>query len=363
MTTLIALLVTFIGISVLVAAHEAGHWAMGEVFGFRVPIFQIGMGSPSISLGRCRDTDFRVSPWLIGGFCLIPEIFDRQTAKEIMTHFGEPDFTPRDFAVWKRALVALAGPAMSFLSPLVFMFLLFAISGVPEATHSSAQVQPAAAHFRAAGMSPTDVGSTVDGDFSKIHHKAVLMLPLMPVPKPPVTATMRSHVQPEEILAAGTTSGITFRRVGLAQAAVASWRFNVYMTKLICVGMADLFRNLNPFAGSSVTTLRSHDGSSSPGANDMHGIVGIFQMAANAWQSGWYMFIVFLSILSLNWAVFNLLPIPMLDGGFMLFLGWEALTGKRLNRETEFAIRNVFMWLLLGLMFFGLYNDFAHPIR
>jgi regulator of sigma E protease len=99
-----------------------------------------------------------------------------------------------------------------------------------------------------------------------------------------------------------------------------------------------------------------------PGA-EPHSIVAIFQVGADAWQAGMLQFITILFSLSINLAVFNLLPFPMLDGGYVVFYTIEAVRGKPLSTELQNKLKSTFLLLLLALFIFGLYNDFAHPIN
>jgi regulator of sigma E protease len=99
-----------------------------------------------------------------------------------------------------------------------------------------------------------------------------------------------------------------------------------------------------------------------PGA-EPHSIVAIFQIGSDAWTAGALQFITVLFSLSLNLAVFNLLPLPLLDGGYVVFMTIEKVRGKPLSIDTQNRLKGVFLWFLLGLFIFGLYNDFAHPIR
>jgi regulator of sigma E protease len=69
-----------------------------------------------------------------------------------------------------------------------------------------------------------------------------------------------------------------------------------------------------------------------------------------------------LALISMNLAIMNILPVPLLDGGHLLFLGIEKLRGKPLSKEVQGTLGLIFMFLLFGLMFLGLYNDIFKPI-
>ncbi len=93
---------------------------------------------------------------------------------------------------------------------------------------------------------------------------------------------------------------------------------------------------------------------------EVRGIVGIVQMGAGALDTGVFDFVWFLVVISLNLAVMNILPIPMLDGGHIVFFLWEGVTGKPVNAAIKARLSNIFVLLLLSLFLLGLFNDLRH---
>lgn len=93
------------------------------------------------------------------------------------------------------------------------------------------------------------------------------------------------------------------------------------------------------------------------GADDLAGPVGIYQITNTALQGGIVSLLAWVGLLSVNLGVVNLLPIPALDGGRLVFLGWEALTGKKANQKVENTLHYVMYLMLLGLFVFITYND------
>ncbi|OPZ89714.1 MAG: Regulator of sigma-W protease RasP [bacterium ADurb.Bin425] len=95
---------------------------------------------------------------------------------------------------------------------------------------------------------------------------------------------------------------------------------------------------------------------------EVRGIVGIVQMGAGALGSGVFDFVWFLVVISINLAVMNILPIPMLDGGHIVFFLIEGITGKPVNAKTKALLSNLFFVLLIGLFALGLFNDMKHIV-
>lgn len=99
------------------------------------------------------------------------------------------------------------------------------------------------------------------------------------------------------------------------------------------------------------------------GIGDLSGPVGIFSLVSNTASQGVIALLGFTGFLSINIGLLNLLPIPALDGGRLVFLGIEAVTKKQLNRRIENTINNVMFLLLMGLFVFVTYNDIIRLIK
>ena len=99
------------------------------------------------------------------------------------------------------------------------------------------------------------------------------------------------------------------------------------------------------------------------GLGDLSGPIGIFTLVSRTSSQGLLAIISFTAFLSINIGLLNLLPIPALDGGRLVFLGIEAVTRKPLSRKLENSINNAMFYLLLGLFVFVTYNDILRIIR
>ena len=99
------------------------------------------------------------------------------------------------------------------------------------------------------------------------------------------------------------------------------------------------------------------------GVQDLSSFVGIFSLVQTFVSSGFLSLLAFTAMLSVNIGVMNLLPIPALDGGRIMFLGYELVTRKKPSKKVENIINNVFFILLMILFVFVTYNDIVRLIR
>ncbi len=114
--------------------------------------------------------------------------------------------------------------------------------------------------------------------------------------------------------------------------------------------------------GVIVTTLQLLFTSREVGINDMGGFVAIISMTTNVAQFGIVSILNWVGLLSVNLGLINLLPIPALDGGRLMFLGYEAITKKKPNQKVETALITITMLLLFGLMIYITFNDIMRLI-
>ena len=99
------------------------------------------------------------------------------------------------------------------------------------------------------------------------------------------------------------------------------------------------------------------------GLGDLSGPVGIFTLVSSTASQGFIAILGFTGFLSINIGLLNLMPIPALDGGRLVFLGIEAVTRKPLNRKIENTINSVMFFILIGLFIFVTYNDILRLIK
>ena len=93
--------------------------------------------------------------------------------------------------------------------------------------------------------------------------------------------------------------------------------------------------------------------------SNLSGPITIAQVAASTAEAGWVAWLGFLALLSVSLGALNLLPIPVLDGGHLVFYGFEAVMGKPLPEKVQLAGYQMGVVLVLSIMVFALYNDFA----
>lgn len=329
---------------VMITVHEAGHFFAARLNRIPVREFAIGFG-PKLYAWRSRkhDTAFSLRAIPMGGFCAFyGEDDGSEEARKDPAYFG-------NFSAWRRLLVIMAGPVMNLLLALIVAIGFYALSGVPRQTgpavttvtqvnaNSPAQLgglKPYDQILSIDGAEVTDNASQLISEATREGAKALSIVVLRPGEgEIPLTVTPLFDREARRYMIGVTLQTYAptqWVRAGLGETSVAAWN--------MCVN-----------AGASIFGALRNLIFRGEGINEMTGFVGITQaivQTTRETQLQGYLFLM--CLISINLGLFNLLPIPGLDGSRMLFLILEAIRGKPFKREGY--VHAIGMLLLFALM-------------
>jgi regulator of sigma E protease len=175
-----------------------------------------------------------------------------------------------------------------------------------------------------------------------------------------------SEENPTEIVVNRDGDEETFTYVAYSEEVLQGLGYDVYFSRL-GIEASSKFSFFGSFANagqsflgaatSIFSTLRLLFASEQVGVRDLSGFVGIFSMVRQASALGILYLFQFIALLSVNLGILNLLPIPALDGGRIVFLGYEAITNKKPNQRFENLLHTIVFFLLLALMLYVTYHD------
>jgi len=311
-------------------------------------------------LGKFWNTEFRLAPILAGGYVSIPELQDESTAKELMK--DNPEIKPlKVFPVWQRICVAAAGVTFNVISAVIMLWALFAFIGEPSyKVHntyikevSSTQVTIA----RDAGLQANDQFVSVGGNAvvspddlahavqaNKGHTVEVVVKRGSGNVTVPVTPDASGKIG----VVLGVNGEQVFEPTSAVKAAGDATKMTGNMIVMTFKGFGMMLGIVDKPAGVSDKDMQ------------VRGIVGIVQMGADALNLGVFNFVWFLVAISINLAVMNILPLPILDGGHIVFFLCEKWRGRPVDAKFKGRLYSIFGALLVGLMVYGLFNDVLH---
>lgn len=344
----------------LVFIHEFGHYIVGRWCGVKAEAFSIGFGKELFAWVDKRGTRWRIAMLPLGGFVKFKGDMNAasQTDPEWL-HMSAQDRAESFPAkpVWQRAAIVFAGPAINFLAAILLLGSLSYIQGDPESPPIVGGVSNGSA-AQSAGLKPGDrivsiMGRDIDS-FTDI--SAIVTLR----PNELLPYVIERHGRRLDIsIAAGTR--IEKDRFGniyrLGQLGVASGPLVFRPVSLIeapVVGahkVAQLFSSSMDGLWQIVTGRRS--------VKELGGPLKIADVSGQAATMGWQSFLFLMAFISINLGFINLLPIPMLDGGHLLFYAIEGIKGRPVSPQVqEMAYRSGLM-MLLTVMVLVTFNDLS----
>lgn len=342
MTILLTILAAVVTFGVVILVHEGGHFVIAKLCGIRVNEFSLGMGPKLFSFGK-GETRYSLRLFPIGGFVS-------------MEGEDEESDDPRSFQkakVWKRILVVVAGAFMNLVLGFAVMIAVVNCDSVITSRTVSGFYDGAAT--QASGLEVGDTILSVNGrkcyiandilyEFARVDSDTAEMVVLRDgkrVTLPAVTfATAQTEDGTNQIIIDFTVLPIE-KNVGTVLQESARW--TVSFARLIFLSLVDL-----------VTGRVA--------VNNLSGPVGIVSTIATAVNYGWQPLLQFLALITINLGIFNLLPLPALDGGKFFLLVLEAIRRKPIPEKYEAIINTVGFVLLMLLMVFVTFNDIVRLI-
>jgi len=353
MTTILA---TIIILSVLVFIHEFGHFITAKLSGMRVERFSIGY-PPRMVGKKIGETDYCISWIPFGGYVKISGMVDESLDKESM----EKEPGPREFRSkpWiSKFLVISAGSLMNILFAFIVFLTLPFITGVPDQYSSEPIVgeviegRPAAK----AGLQSGDKIVSIDDTnieswnqltdivyassgkellFTYVRNDSTHSVHITPVEEK-VLVNEQGDIKTVGLIGIGRK--VTMRSIGFFEGIGVGVHNAFMITKLFGISIYKLITGQQ-----SIKTLG--------------GPIAISKMAGESARGGLLTFFQFMALLSLNLGILNLLPIPVLDGGHLVYLIIEGIIGKEIPAKVKLVIQQIGMVLILALMIFVIYND------
>ncbi len=337
--TIVAWIVVF---GVLVAVHELGHFFVAKTFGMRVDEYSLGFG-PTLWHHRWGDTQYSLRVVPLGGYVRLAGMDGKKS--------DDPDEYPNR-PLWQRFLVIFAGPVMNLVLAFVLITLALGPVGQPVATTT---IQHLIAHYpaHAQGLHAGDRILSIDGKaisngnaistlVGRHAHQAIRLVVARGHRHLAFTIHPRYDKSLKQYLI-GIELATRTVRLGPLAAVKQGLLWTVRLTGALFVALYQLVTGHHGF--------------------DVMGPVGIAVKVGQAARAGWYYLFYLGALLSANLALFNILPVPVLDGSRLFLLGVEGVRRRAMDPEREGMIHVVGMAFLLLFIIFVTYHDLVHYLH
>lgn len=362
---LITILSTLLVLGVLILVHELGHFWAAKAVDIEVPRFSIGIGPKMVGFKR-GETEYVIS-WLpIGGYVKMAGMADEEVQSKLEGGGSLEARSPtsRDFdskPLWARMFVISAGVLMN----MVFAYLAFVVimheRGIQ--TPLIGEVDPDSP-AEVAGLLPGDLVVAIDG--RGVREWAEMALIIEQNPGRTIPLTVRRD---ESLLAMRATPATHREYLDLAADTVELGRLGI---------RSDLERGYRPLTWRNAALEGAHHTAYWVGeiyrflwnlmtgktsVKELGGPILIGQLSGQSARLGIWPLLGFMAIISVNLAILNMLPIPVLDGGHMFLLVLEGLRGRALTVDQRIRFSQVGLVVLIGIMILAFANDILRLLR
>lgn len=341
-------------LGLLIFVHELGHFLFAKLFRVRVLKFSLGFG-PKVFGKVIGETEYLISALPLGGY--VKMFGENPDEQNVSDEDKACSFAHKP--VYQRFFIILAGPFFNLLFSVFLFFVIFAIMGTPESldTTQIGKVSENSPAFEA-GIKSGDILLQIDD--TPIEKWSDVLTSVKDSKGEPITILLLRENEELEIkvtpvideaknifgevveerymIGIMRADQLVYKDVSLFQAfkdALAqTWLF-IYLT---CMGIIKIIQRVIP-------------------ASELGGPILIAQLAGEQMRAGWVNLVYFTGLLSVNLGILNLLPIPVLDGGHLVFLTIEGIRRKPMNEKAQIVAQQVGIAFLGTLMIFVFYND------
>lgn len=343
----------------LVFIHELGHYLAGRMFGVGADVFSIGFGKELFGWTDKRGTRWKVAALPLGGYVKFKGDMNAASTPSdewLALPAEERNQTFQAKPVWQRFIIVAAGPVTNFLFAIVAFMAIFAINGYPTATATVGRVQPGSP-AATAGLQPGDEIVAINGSSIDTFADLRGYVGLRPNTQMELTVVRDGRELQATVTSASATERDEFgneARVGRLGVAPGQGNNLERLPPHRLVGAAvdqtvETVKSMVVALGQVITGTRS--------VKELGGPLKIAEVSGQQASLGWLNFFWLMTVVSINLGFINLLPIPLLDGGHLLFYLIEGVRRKPLGPAAqEWAFRTGLM-VLLALMVFITFND------
>lgn len=342
-----SILAAILVLGVLIFAHETGHFLLAKRSGVGVQKFSLGFG-PKLFGFRRGETEYLVSAIPLGGYVKMVGEDPAEASPDLQKSFSQK-------SVGKRALIVFGGPAFNLLLAVLLFWFSFVI-GIPALTTKIGEVKEG---FPAAkgGVRAGDRIVAVNGE--GVQRWNDLAFRIHDAPGRPLRITLEREGKRQELT---LTPQVSKQKTILGEEVevgllgiVPSQEFVIERINPFRALYLSLYRTWEVSALIGVSIVRLIQGKIP--AKTIGGPILVAQLAGEQARMGLINLLLFTALLSINLAILNLLPIPILDGGHLLFFLLEAIRGKPIALRKRELAQQVGLVLLVALMIFAFYND------
>jgi regulator of sigma E protease len=346
-------------LGVLIFVHELGHFLLAKAFGVKVLKFSLGFGNKLIGR-QWGETEYLISAFPLGGYV---KMYGEQQGEEVRPEDEYRSFSHK--AVWQRFGIVFGGPLFNLLFALVLFFFIFIFAGITEPVDSTKIGEVTAGSVadqvgikagdlvRSINGNPTTSWTHVSESIKDSRGQEVTLVvdrlgQELTITAKPTMQKMKNlfgeEVGERYMLGIVRSDDVRYKDATIGASCEAALIQTWNLSYLTVMGIVKMIQRVIP-------------------ASELGGPIRIAELAGQQMEAGWMNLLYFMGLLSVNLGILNLLPVPVLDGGHLVFLSFEAVRRRPLSDRTMEISQKVGIAILGTLIVFVFYNDIARLIK
>ena len=351
-------------ILIVVFIHEYGHYYFAKKFGVGVTDFSIGFGKEIFGWNDKSGTRWKICWIPLGGYVKFfgdRNVFSQSDQEELLKKYNKDDqeklFVTKP--LYQRSLIVFGGPLANFILAVIIFSFIYMFSGkdfTPALINEVQKDSPA----EIAGMKSNDIILEIDNNkvesildvskFITMSTSEFIQFKLSRHDQELILKVKPNIVEGEDNLG----NKMKRRMIGI--------KLSAYNNKINHIKLGPgqaLIQSINEVYFVTLSSLK-YLGSMITGSGDssqLGGPIRIAKISGQVAEFGLIPFISMMAYISISLGLINLFPIPLLDGGHLMFYAFEKLLGRPLSKNTQEGFFRIGMFLLISLMFFATFND------
>lgn len=340
--------ISLLVLSGLIFFHELGHFIAARLMGVHVEVFSIGFGKRLLTF-HAFNTEWSISAIPLGGYVKMKGQDDTDPSKKIYDADSYNTKTPL-----QRIFILVAGPAANFLLAFILYFII--ALGNPQVLAPVVGTVVKDSPAFVAGLESNDTIMSINGkkittwkEMAEIISKAEGTIALE-VNRDGYLQhiTLEPKLQDTQNIYG---ENVKRKMIGISAAGIMQERKLDLIEKLQYATEQTLFASTLIFTGLQKLIIGDVP------ASEMGGVISIVKLTSDATAAGWMSVLFFAALISVNLGVLNLLPIPALDGGHIMFNLYEMLIRREPSEKVVINLTIAGWVILFGLMGLGIFND------
>ncbi len=380
-----SLFIAIIALSFLIFFHELGHFLAARIFGVKVETFSIGFGPKLLSFYH-KDIQYCLSAIPLGGYVKMKGEIQSESqgiSQQPIMQKSRANDSLQDKHPYQRIIILLAGPFFNFLFAFLLYWLLVFNYGIsmPSTKPIVGAVNPNFASYTI--LEPWDMIVSINGneikkftDISNIlneishdtmknneeidstkHHfiqdKTAKLIVLRPIHTQTYNKDSHANMDYTKAIKLELVVPLTFYGEKLVLGIVPLKEFQQ-------ISFSHSFYQAYQYTWNGITMI--YDGLKklivgAIGLDNISSVIGITQISAKAYQTSMSHFIVIIALISINLGILNLLPLPLLDGGQIIFTLYEWIMRRRISHRVATMLTTFGISFIILLMLIGIFND------